>query len=241
MQISRRDALLGATAAAVVAGAITAPLALKPVNVNAASVHAVDPMLAMGQDWLSNRVEIKERNDFWNLAYDRLPGWARSGVDQYGRNCGWPDVGDLPEFRSACKADLSTRPNLTDVHSFNENARIAAITDPAKYAETITQCDARVRGWVTRLTEQTNLQRQVGIYNWDAEVEPLYERQDAVEDNIKDTQAHSFAGIAVKLRLAAHYASDGLQDSEGLDGNWERQLILSALRDLDRLAGEARS
>ena len=45
MQISRRDALRGATAAAVVTGAVTAPLAFKAVNVKAAL--AGDPDAAL--------------------------------------------------------------------------------------------------------------------------------------------------------------------------------------------------
>ena len=45
MQISRRDALMGATAAAVVTGAITAPLAIKSAGVQA--VLAGDPVVAL--------------------------------------------------------------------------------------------------------------------------------------------------------------------------------------------------
>ncbi len=50
MNITRRDALLGATAAAVATGAITAPLAIKAAGVKAAGVKealAGDPVLPL--------------------------------------------------------------------------------------------------------------------------------------------------------------------------------------------------
>ena len=47
MDITRRNALLGATAAAVVTGASTAPLAIKAAGVKAAL--AVEPVVGLGQ------------------------------------------------------------------------------------------------------------------------------------------------------------------------------------------------
>ena len=73
----------------------------------------------------------------------------------------------------------------------------------------------------------------------DAEIEPLYERQDALEKKIMETPAHSFAGIAVKLRLAGYYTWSLNGSAEGLD--LDRRITRCALRDLERLAGEARS
>ncbi len=51
MQISRRDALLGATAAAAVTGLTAAPLAFKAAGVKAAL--AGDPVLALEREWLA--------------------------------------------------------------------------------------------------------------------------------------------------------------------------------------------
>ncbi len=50
--------------------------------------------------------------------------------------------------------------------------------------------------------------------------------------------AHSFAGIAVKLRLAAYYADPGKAGPESLD--WDRKIMFHAFRDAERLSGEAR-
>ncbi len=224
MQITRRNALLGATAAAVVAGVPGA-------------VQAVEPLLAMEQEWLAIHEEIQEMSRQWSLAYHRLPAWARGGKDQHGREWGWPDVGDLPEFKSACKAGLSTRPPLWEVQSFNKAARIAAINDHEKHAEAAAQGDARVRAWEARHAEKADLERQAGIDNWDERSEPFFDRQDAVEEKIMVTPAHSFAGIAVKLRLAAYYADPGKDGPESLD--WDRRIMFHAFRDAARLAGEA--
>ena len=61
MSISRRDALLGATAAAAVTGLTVAPLAMKAAGVKAAltaeptRVQPVEPLLAMEQEWATFR------------------------------------------------------------------------------------------------------------------------------------------------------------------------------------------
>ena len=62
MQISRRDALMGASAAAVVAGAITAPLAIK-----AALAETADPVIGLSvqlcdvwKAWMSAQEAIEE-------------------------------------------------------------------------------------------------------------------------------------------------------------------------------------
>ncbi len=234
MQISRRDALLGATAAAVVTGAATAPLAIKAAGVKAAL--AGEPLLAMEQEWNAIHKELQDRDGQWSRAYDRLPAWARDGEDQHGRKWGWPDVGDLPEFKTACKAGLSTRAPLWEVEAFNEAAQLAAAKNPKKHAETITQCDARVHAWEARQTEKTDLERQAGIDNWGEGSQPFFDRQDTIEEKIMVTPAHSFAGIAVKLRLAVYYADPGKDGPEGLD--WDRRIMFHTLRDLERLTGE---
>ncbi len=239
--ITRRDALLGVSAAAVVTGAATAPLAIKATGVKAAlaGVQADEPLLAIEQEWFAIHKELQERSDQWSRAYDRLPAWARDGKDQHGREWGWPDVGDLPEFKGACKSGLSTRAALWEVESFNEAAQLAAIEDPEKYAETTAQCDARVRAWEARQVEKDDVERRAGIDDWDERSKPFFERQDAIEEKMMAAPAHSFAGIAVKLRLAAYYADPGNAGPESLD--CDRKIMFHAFRDAARLAGSAPS
>ena len=70
----------------------------------------------------------------------------------------------------------------------------------------------------------------------DAALDPLYDRRDAIEEKIMGTPARSFAGIAVKLRLAAYYFEVFNSGYSSLD--WDRKIVFHALRDLERLAGE---
>ena len=57
-----------------------------------------------------------------------------------------------------------------------------------------------------------------------------------IEQRIIDTPARSPAGIAVKLRLFAHYEKP---PAEFCIGNW--QLMTTALHDAERLAGRVKS
>ena len=73
----------------------------------------------------------------------------------------------------------------------------------------------------------------------DAEIDPLYDRQCALEKKIMTTPARSVAGIAVKLRLATYYTYPGPLDREGCD--WDVRFTFHALNDAERLSGEAQS
>ncbi len=61
MNITRRDALLGATAAAAVTGLTMAPLAIKAAGVKAAL--AGDPVLALERKWLAQKDFIRNYPD----------------------------------------------------------------------------------------------------------------------------------------------------------------------------------
>jgi hypothetical protein len=72
----------------------------------------------------------------------------------------------------------------------------------------------------------------------DEERQPAFDALYAVELEIRKTPAQSFAGLAVKLRLFAHRENLFKRpDWWGLDG--QDQLLLAALRDAERLAGDA--
>ncbi len=76
-------------------------------------------------------------------------------------------------------------------------------------------------------------------------------RRDAVEDKIMGTPATSMQGVAIKVRLASHYAFDIVElaplydtPSRDIDYDAERgaggvlnDYLVSALRDAERLAG----
>ncbi len=67
MQITRRNALMGATAAAVVTSAITAPLAIKAAGVKAAGVKealAGDPVLPAFEAFEAARLQCNAMSDY---------------------------------------------------------------------------------------------------------------------------------------------------------------------------------
>jgi len=75
----------------------------------------------------------------------------------------------------------------------------------------------------------------------DEEREPAFEALDEIGDQIYETPAQSYAGVAVKLRMYARI--EGFVDERTW---WAHpsvgdDLALSALRDLERLAGGASS
>ena len=81
--------------------------------------------------------------------------------------------------------------------------------------------------------------------------EAALQRRDVVEDKIMGTPATSIKGVAVKIRLASHYAFDivslaPLYDTPSRDidysgehgaGGVLNDYLVSALRDAERLAG----
>ena len=71
--------------------------------------------------------------------------------------------------------------------------------------------------------------RELGIDDWDEQTDPVHDRLFALEDQIAETPARSIAGIAVKLRICM------FRDGDDID------LVRAALRDAERLAGEASS
>ncbi len=82
--------------------------------------------------------------------------------------------------------------------------------------------------------------------------EAALDRRDVVGDKIMSTPATSIKGVAVKVRLASHYAFDIVElaqlhhapsrdidyDGEGGAGGALNDYLVSALRDAERLAGE---
>ena len=105
-----------------------------------------------------------------------------------------------------------------------------AKNEPDRYAKVRARDRARVRAWIARQREAQALERELGIHDWDERTEPLYERLDAIETEICKTPARTPAGIAVKLRICAHYK--GLSDPDDVD-DWNDGMVLAALRDPD--------
>ena len=65
MNITRRDALLGASAAAAVAGLTTAPLAIKAAGVKAALAGTADPAIAAAGHWHKAFAQVFGQAEWW--------------------------------------------------------------------------------------------------------------------------------------------------------------------------------
>ena len=89
------------------------------------------------------------------------------------------------------------------------------------------------RLWQARLQVANAIPDGVSWEAW----QPHFDAVADLEVEIRETPAKSIAGLAVKLRLYAHYTS--LFDKPaGYDPDWTDELQLAALRDAERLAGE---
>ena len=87
--------------------------------------------------------------------------------------------------------------------------------------------------WQARLQVANAIPDGMSWEDW----QPHFDAVANLEVEIRETPAKSFAGLAVKLRLYAHYTS--LFDKPaGYDPDWTDELQLAALRDAARLAGE---
>ncbi len=119
-----------------------------------------------------------------------------------------------------------------------------SLDPPSKEAVSAWRAEGKAQrdAWVNELEQTTQRYHEVrqrnGLTDKEAEYEVIWKDIDRVEEKIMDTPAHSVAGVAVKLRLAACYANPGKEGPEGLD--WDQRIMFNALADAERLVGEAR-
>ena len=224
--LTRRDALRGGTATvAVIAGA----------GAVAARVAVEDPVLVLERQWQVMREESERRTGFLIERMDQRPAWAQPGPSGLGFDWGWPDVSDLPEFKDLCGSSaLANRPTLEMVEKYNRHAEICADDDLEGLAKVKAEGRARVRALEARHQEKKDLERELGIHDWDERQQPHTDRMHELEEQMIGTPALTVAGIAAKLRYWKYY-EDPTQP-----GIVERS-ALSALRDAERLAGRALS
>ena len=140
--LSRRDALRGAAAAAAMSAVSATALAAS---------HIDSQILALERERLDISAKRDEESEFYLAQYDKLPDWARSGPDGRGRELGWPDVSDLPEFqRLVIPSMVSRRPRLGEVRKYNRYMETWPKEDTERYAEIRARpghCDRARHGW----------------------------------------------------------------------------------------------
>ena len=219
MQISRRDAMLGATAAAVVTGAATAPLAIKATGVKAALVG--DPVVALAtQVKAAYRASI-DADDAYEAA-----------ADQAGYNI--------------CADWEATTVTTTKGEQYHWGR------------EKILEATARGEEWHVRITpkEQDRALAAIDTHQREAErarhdlgLDPVKERKHRArahwlgpEARMRDTPALTVAGVLAKMQT--WYGDDeieAIRSGGEPEDALETDLSASIYRDLERLAGEARS
>ena len=218
MNITRRDALLGATAAAAVTGLTVAPLAIKAAGVKAAL--AGDPVIALaGQLKAAYRAMIEASDTYEAVAHEA--GYSicadfesTTGTTTNGERYSW----GREEILEAAARDEEWAVRITP----EERDRALAAID-AKM-----QTAARARH--------------------DLGLDPIKERKHQtrahwldLEARMLSTPARTVAGVLAKMQ--SWYLDHEIEDMRSggePDNALETDLSASIYRDLERLAGEAR-
>ena len=147
MSISRRDALKGATAAAVVTGTLTAPLAIKAAGVKAALASASDARIfVLIEEHDRTFAEMRKANGCWcEAVWERMPPHLRY-VSPFDRASGIPsgelwdaikEAWDYPEVeaRMAAKDRLEERcDELVDRLSQTEATTLEGVRAKMRFA-----------------------------------------------------------------------------------------------------------
>ena len=224
MQISRRNALLGATAAAVVTGAATAPLAIKAAGVKAAL--ASEPLVALEAELIEARAARDKVAALWSAAYDKAGAWA----------FGWPKADfSCPAMSKLSGWFHSDRIDLDSIKAYNRHTQELVKDLPEFLAQRKAAGRARIRWWIKARRAQRAAQETAGVSQLDALLERKHERVDAIEDQLWDTPAETLRGVLIRLR-EAHRDYVAVNCSTDTESDFYAVAFGKVLRDLERLA-----
>ncbi len=234
MNITRRDALLGATAAAVVTGAITAPLAIKAVATKAAL--GGDPLVALEADLIELRAEGERAAALWSAAHDKAGSWAFGWplidftTPAMAKMRGWYEHNSWPERERTVA--------LGEIKEFNRHTEKLVFVGGGVLARRKAEGHERIRWWIKTHRAQKAAQEVAGMPEVEALLENSHERVDAIEDALWDTPAGTLQGVLIRLR-EAHRDYVAVQCSDDSEGDFYAVAFGKVLSDLERLAGEA--
>ncbi len=233
MSISRRDALLGATAAAVVTGAATAPLAIKAACVQAALAGATEePLVSLWQERARLRAQLDRLSDQCTAIEETLPEWARNfdGITIQVSGC------HPRTCRTAAQIDAA-------MHS----RAFFSLDLPRKDAVSAWRAKGKAQRdtWVVeleRVRQRFYRERERSGYTAkEDEYEAMWPDIDRVEDQIIDTQPVTMEGVLVKVLFLADMEKD--DDPQAYDGLLIKSMSDAAMRlapelaQAERLAG----
>jgi hypothetical protein len=232
------------TRRALVAGIAASPaLALPAV----ASIGPDSELLRLEAEHDAARAEAKRISDRIEELTDGLPEWARGGIPLYptaeppfcnmGRH--YADDDGRLQLNEIRKFNRNTEEIVEDWRDFTPNTA-AREKRRAEWIKRRTEGRTRVKWWSEQVVAIKAVHERAGIPGLEGEFDRLSNLADDIEGVINDAKAHTLAGVAVKLRLMRQLALRALpvkdaDDERNLD--WQYQPGLSALRDLERLAG----
>ena len=219
MHITRRDALLGATAAAAVTGLTTAPLVMKATGVKAAL--AGDPVIALaGQLKAAYQVQV-EADDAYEAAAHRV---------------GYNICADFA-------MTTGTITNGLQYHWGREEILEAAAKDE-EWGGRITpeERDRALAAIDAKMQRAARVRHDLGLDPFKARAKQCRAYWCDLEGQMLDMPALTIAGVLAKLR--SWYCDGEIEDMRAggePDQEIQTDLAASIYRDLERLAGEARS
>ncbi len=179
MQISRRDALLGATAAAAVTGLTVAPLAFKAAGVKAAL--AGDPVLPAFAAYEAARLQSNARSDYRCAIVEAVE--AELPPEPHpGRH--FPDLSEAESeqaraWRRVCNRHVAARLGMDEDDFMNigyDRVMLAYETVADIPATTVAGLLCQVRAWWSTYEDHT----KTGVPKLDPEVSP-WEPQSVVQ------------------------------------------------------------
>ncbi len=185
MKISRRDALIGATAAAVVTGAATAPLTMKAPGVKAAL--ADDPVIPLAR-------QLRAATEAWSSSIDAFEDDAnRVGFDE-------------------CYYDGLVQVDASDGRCTWVASEIREAAEAGRDYDRLTpdQRDAALAEIERRQREGREVRRELGLEPLWQEVEHWKTRFWDLHARVLDTPAATPRGILAKLR--GFYHADEIAD-----------------------------
>ena len=217
MDITRRNAPLGATAAAVVTGASTAPLAIKAPGVKAAL--AAEPVVGLG-------AQLRTAIDAWSSAEDAF--------EDASRRVGFDDC----YYSGLLTVETSDGPccwGASEIRQAAEDGRQCYRLTPEERDAALAEIERRQR-------ERPEVCRALGLEPLWQEVEHWKARFWDLHARLLDMPATTPRGVLAKLRGFYHdeeivQIMAGDDPDDDLPAEW----AASIYRDLERLARGARS
>ena len=219
MQISRRSALMGATAAVAVVG------------VPGDALGASEPLVALEAELMEARAAGEKVCALYCAAHDKVGDWA----------FGWPRTDFSNPAMDKLRGWLhSERIDLNTIKRYNRHTEELVGSLPEVLARRKAEGRERIRWWIKARRAQHAAQEAVGLPQIHWLLDSSHEREDAIEKALWGTPAETLRGVLIRLR-EAHRDYIAINCSTDTESDFYAVAFGKVLADLERLAQEARS